>query len=544
MNRGIFEELVSTIEYLLKDSYVFVTDISTDDTYVSKRAATYFAIESGLQKDIFHKLLTAVYPPDIDEYVECMGNKLALKELDKELCIRFGTDEKNEIFSLYTDVIKQEDASYFVWVLKNESLGPNLDYETDLYGKPRFSNDIALAIEKKQSMVLFMVGLEHMDDLNMVYGQKCGRYIYRTVAVRFIYMMKENTAVYRVNDSGFVFVLKDETVEDAKKMSERIRTILQDDIFFEGNHLPIMSCMSGLYIDDFNIDPDTVQSKLEYTLELSHSKHGGELIFFNDLMKVNNESNLDFIKVIHQSVLNGCDGFFVQYQPIVDAMDGRIVGAEALVRWQKQPYGFVPPGMFIEWMENNSSMYELGNFVLEQSLKAARKFVAIDPDFFVNVNISCKQLERKKFKEDVMSLLAKYNFSPKNLCLEITERCKNIATHKIKEDIEFFQSKGIRMALDDYGTGSASSEMALALPVDEIKVDMSFVRGLFEDPKKQAITKNIINFANEIGVSVCVEGVEDQQIQDFLRNYTPTFFQGYFYSKPIMEEELIALISK
>ena len=93
-----------------------------------------------------------------------------------------------------------------------------------------------------------------------------------------------------------------------------------------------------------------------------------KLMFFNDLVQINGDVDLDLMKIIHQSVLNQCDGFYVEYQPVVHAQTGEIAGAEALVRWKKEPYGIVPPGMFIDWLESNPCMYDLGNFVLKQAL--------------------------------------------------------------------------------------------------------------------------------------------------------------------------------
>lgn len=106
-------------------------------------------------------------------------------------------------------------------------------------------------------------------------------------------------------------------------------------------------------------------------------------MFFNDLVQINGDVDLDLMKVIHQSVLNQCDGFYVEYQPVVHAQTGEIVGAEALVRWKKEPYGIVPPGMFIDWLESNPCMYDLGNFVLKQALTDAVEFRKSNPDFLL-----------------------------------------------------------------------------------------------------------------------------------------------------------------
>ena len=117
--------------------------------------------------------------------------------------------------------------------------------------------------------------------------------------------------------------------------------------------------------------------------------------------------------------------------------------------------------------------------------------------------------------------------------LELTEWCKDMPLEVIRREVEFFQGHGIRMAMDDYGAGSASSGIVLHAPIDEIKLDMSFIRGITEDVKKQAMVRSIVEFANRCGMSTCLEGVETEELQDYLRLYQATWFQGYFYSKPI-----------
>lgn len=198
--------------------------------------------------------------------------------------------------------------------------------------------------------------------------------------------------------------------------------------------------------------------------------------------------DLDLTKVIHQSVREGCQGFYVVYQPIVDSETGHIVGAEALVRWRREPYGNVPPGMFIEWMEKDPGMYELGNYVMQTALQETVGLLELLPEFVLNVNVSARQMEREEFRG---------------------------------------------MAMDDYGTGSASSGIVLYAPMDEIKLDMSFIRGITEDSKKQAMVRSIVDFANSCGMSTCLEGVETEELQNYLRTFNATWFQGYYYSKPV-----------
>lgn len=266
--------------------------------------------------------------------------------------------------------------------------------------------------------------------------------------------------------------------------------------------------------------------------------HQHQIVIFNDEVKTANGADLALMKVIHQSVRNNCEGFYLVYQPIVNSNTGEIVGAEALVRWNREPYGNVPPGMFIEWLETDPSMYDLGNFVLRTALSETKHLLTSKPDFFINVNLSVRQLERPEFRREVVKILDETQFPAGNLCLELTERCKDFPLDVLKKEVCYFQSLGIRIAMDDYGTGSASSNIVMNIPMNEIKIDMSFIRGIIDNPKNQAMVRSILYFADKSNMATCLEGVENEELQNYLRDYNATWFQGYYYSKPIPLDEL------
>ena len=115
--------------------------------------------------------------------------------------------------------------------------------------------------------------------------------------------------------------------------------------------------------------------------------------------------------------------------------------------------------------------------------------------------------------------------------------------NRLESEVEFLHSCGIRVAMDDYGTGSASSNIVMNIPMDEIKIDMSFIRGIIENPKDQAVVRSIVDFANECDMDTCLEGVENEELQDYLREFNATWFQGYYYSRPISADELLGLLT-
>lgn len=541
----IFQEMISRISKLSQDSYLMVTDMQHNLTFVPESTAEFLGIPSGWCEDGYKIVLEkSVHPYDCPEYTEEMKKRLRGINLENDLYIRMGKDKKYVMTQIITDMILEQGKNrYFIVLLRNQNVIPEIDPLTDLYGQVKFEKDIVDYIQQGRKVAVLEIEIDHMNDINILYGTNYSDRIQKVLAYRFIYMMDVDKAVYRMGNSNYAFILRDASREEAAAFLEKIRARLEESVVLENNHFDLKIYASGIILDHYEGEISTVQSKLEYVLGKMRTRRDHKLMFFNDLVQINGDVDLDLMKVIHQSVLNQCDGFYVEYQPVVHAQTGEIVGAEALVRWKKEPYGIVPPGMFIDWLESNPCMYDLGNFVLKQALTDAVEFRKSNPDFFINVNMSAKQLERKTFCGVVMALLKETGFPAGQLCLELTERCRSMPVSVMEEKLLYLKQHGVRLAMDDYGTGSASSSVLLQTPMDEIKIDMSFIRGITDNQTKQALVRSMVDFANKADLKSCLEGVEDEKLQNYLRSFGATWFQGYYYSRPVQAAAMQKLLN-
>ena len=541
----IFQEMISRISKLSQDSYLMVTDMQHNLTFVPESTAEFLGIPSGWCEDGYKIVLEkSVHPYDCPEYTEEMKKRLRGINLENDLYIRMGKDKKYVMTQIITDMILEQGKNrYFIVLLRNQNVIPEIDPLTDLYGQFKFEKDIVDYIQQGRKVAVLEIEIDHMNDINILYGTNYSDRIQKVLAYRFIYMMDADKAVYRMGNSNYAFILRDASREEAAAFLEKIRARLEESVVLENNHFDLKIYASGIILDHYEGEISTVQSKLEYVLGKMRTRRDHKLMFFNDLVQINGDVDLDLMKVIHQSVLNQCDGFYVEYQPVVHAQTGEIVGAEALVRWKKEPYGIVPPGMFIDWLESNPCMYDLGNFVLKQALTDAVEFRKSNPDFFINVNMSAKQLERKTFCGVVMALLKETGFPAGQLCLELTERCRSMPVSVMEEKLLYLKQHGVRLAMDDYGTGSASSSVLLQTPMDEIKIDMSFIRGITDNQTKQALVRSMVDFANKADLKSCLEGVEDEKLQNYLRSFGATWFQGYYYSRPVQAAAMQKLLN-
>jgi diguanylate cyclase (GGDEF)-like protein len=541
----IFQEMISRISKLSQDSYLMVTDMQHNLTFVPESTAEFLGIPSGWCEDGYKIVLEkSVHPYDCPEYTEEMKKRLRGINLENDLYIRMGKDKKYVMTRIITDMILEQGKNrYFIVLLRNQNVIPEIDPLTDLYGQVKFEKDIVDYIQQGRKVAVLEIEIDHMNDINILYGTNYSDRIQKVLAYRFIYMMDADKAVYRMGNSNYAFILRDASREDAAAFLEKIRARLEESVVLENNHFDLKIYASGIILDHYEGEISTVQSKLEYVLGKMRTRRDHKLMFFNDLVQINGDVDLDLMKIIHQSVLNQCDGFYVEYQPVVHAQTGEIAGAEALVRWKKEPYGIVPPGMFIDWLESNPCMYDLGNFVLKQALTDAVEFRKSNPDFFINVNMSAKQLERKTFCGVVMALLKETGFPAGQLCLELTERCRSMPVSVMEEKLLYLKQHGVRLAMDDYGTGSASSSVLLQTPMDEIKIDMSFIRGITDNQTKQALVRSMVDFANKADLKSCLEGVEDEKLQNYLRSFGATWFQGYYYSRPVQAAAMQKLLN-
>lgn len=541
----IFQEMISRISKLSQDSYLMVTDMQHNLTFVPESTAEFLGIPSGWCEDGYKIVLEkSVHPYDCPEYTEEMKKRLRGINLENDLYIRMGKDKKYVMTQIITDMILEQGKNrYFIVLLRNQNVIPEIDPLTDLYGQVKFEKDIVDYIQQGRKVAVLEIEIDHMNDINILYGTNYSDRIQKVLAYRFIYMMDVDKAVYRMGNSNYAFILRDASREEAAAFLEKIRARLEESVVLENNHFDLKIYASGIILDHYEGEISTVQSKLEYVLGKMRTRRDHKLMFFNDLVQINGDVDLDLMKIIHQSVLNQCDGFYVEYQPVVHAQTGEIAGAEALVRWKKEPYGIVPPGMFIDWLESNPCMYDLGNFVLKQALTDAVEFRKSNPDFFINVNMSAKQLERKTFCGVVMALLKETGFPAGQLCLELTERCRSMPVSVMEEKLLYLKQHGVRLAMDDYGTGSASSSILLQTPMDEIKIDMSFIRGITDNQTKQALVRSMVDFANKADLKSCLEGVEEEKLQNYLRSFGATWFQGYYYSRPVQAAAMQKLLN-
>jgi EAL domain-containing protein (putative c-di-GMP-specific phosphodiesterase class I) len=238
------------------------------------------------------------------------------------------------------------------------------------------------------------------------------------------------------------------------------------------------------------------------------------------------------------------DELVLHYQPLVEIATGRVTGAEALVRWQHPERGMVPPLEFISAAESTGQIIDIGLLVLSRACEQAVRWAAAGEAIRVSVNVAVEQLRHGDFPDAVSEVLQRTGLPPDLLCLEITESSMMRSGDERATDLTRLRELGVHLAIDDFGTGYSSLSYLHQLPVDEIKIDRSFINRLGVDPRDNHLVEAIIGLANAMDLVIVAEGVETKEHLEFLADRGCQLAQGYLFSPPLPSDAFNAYLDR
>ena len=390
--------------------------------------------------------------------------------------------------------------------------------------------------------MMIIVKVAKMTEINEVYGYHTGNKILQNVGRYLMDNVTNRGGTYRLDGSRFAVISATQSEEEFAGLYYDLRAYYREGINLDGQDFKLELNAGMLVLDDFNVDDQTVYSCLNFAYQESKIHKHGDLVKFNYELTDKSKAKIEMLHVIRASITQNYKGFYILYQPVVDAKTEKLIGAEALLRWRNEEYGTVPPDSFIPILENDPLFPDLGEWIIQTALNDTKKILSYVPDFTINVNLSYSQLEKANFTDAVWHLITQSGVEPKHLCLEITERCRLLDMELLRNVIVTLRARGVRIALDDFGTGFSSLGLVKNLPFDTIKIDRSFVRQIEQDEKEKKLLNNFTEIAGIFGSDVCVEGIETSGMCDIIRDYGIHSFQGYYYSKPVSIEEFMEKI--
>ena len=531
----IFEGLAETSDR----RYLIIYNMDTAVARFSKNAVEYFGLKGEYDTEILDTIGPLLHKNDVESVMNLI-TQILTKQRDRAICdFRIRNKAGEYVACSLNGIVK---GKYFLISIENHSISDNIDGTTSLYNVVEFWKYIKGLHENSESAVLLFIGIQNFTEINHLYGYTVGDKVLRRFADILREHMRGGDNVFRGEGVSFMYCSKGYNIDEIKALYADLQHHFKYDIYVDNIGISVnIAGGAVLFNEDFDID--TAQTGGRYALSNSKYEQFGNLVIFNNKMLTDTEKYTELMSVMRKSITNGCEGYYLCYQPIMDAGSEKVIGAEALIRWHNDKFGEVPPGQFINWLENDPYFLELGEWILKTAMNDAKEFIKKIPEFVVNVNITYSQLSSKKFRQQVNSALNETGFPPEHLCLELTERCKLLNMDELKVALAYFRKMGIKIALADFATGYASLNLLSELNVNVLKFDYGFTKELQTNEINQHILKAIAECAQKLDVHVCLEGMESRELVDFSKQYDIYCYQGFYFSKPIKKSEFEEYIS-
>ncbi|MEG1848832.1 MAG: bifunctional diguanylate cyclase/phosphodiesterase, partial [Lachnospiraceae bacterium] len=417
------------------------------------------------------------------------------------------------------------------------------DFLTGLYNRMCCERDLAWHVDnaKKNNLngALLYLDLDDFKHINDGLGHQYGDVLLKSISHNLQRIEGIDHTCYRMGGDEFVILVPPASYPRFNLIVEDIKEIFAKPWFLKDADY---YCTMSMGVVDFTKDGDSVQNLIKKAdIAMYEAKKNGKNRVAYYSTDINSASNkrLDVEKNMRDATVAGYDEFEVYYQPIIDIQKKGMpcTGAEALLRWNSTELGFMQPAEFIPLAEYLGLINPIGNHVLREACQACKEWNDNGyPNYKVNVNLSVVQLLQADIVDIVAQTLEEIGIRPKNLTLEVTESLAINDMDRMKKILGKIKDLGVRIALDDFGTGYSSLNHIKEIPFDVIKVDQSFVKDLADDTYSQSFIKMISELADSIGVSICVEGIENEEQYKVLEGMKVSLIQGYYFDRPMSRE--------
>ena len=411
-----------------------------------------------------------------------------------------------------------------------------------LLAEDRFAQAAALANRTGSKVAILFVDLDGFKTINDSLGHDIGDRMLQGVAARLQKQLREVDTISRLGGDEFLIIMPGVLeVDDVLPVLGKLIGCL-DRPFTLGPHRLTTSASVGVAIYPHDGEDFTTLMKRSDTA-MYHAKDAGRNTYrlFDEAMNLHAHETLRLRTDLQRGI--DCSEFLLYFQPQLDLRSGRIVGAEALVRWQDPQRGLIPPSHFIPVAESSGLIVPLGEWVLREACRAAARWPKIGGESIeVAINISAIQFKRGDIEETVLHALKQSGLPAQRLELELTESTLFHQTDAALDTLSRLHGMGVRLSIDDFGTGYSSLAYLKRLAVHKLKIDQSFIHDLDRDPDDAAIVRAIIDLARGLNLVTLAEGVEREAVLDALRHMGCDQIQGYFVSLPLSAEEFSAFL--
>ncbi|MFK4293124.1 diguanylate cyclase (GGDEF)-like protein/PAS domain S-box-containing protein [Bacillus sp. RC240] len=434
----------------------------------------------------------------------------------------------SEIVGVY--IVTRDVTRQVLNEMKTEYLA-YFDQLTGLMNRISCTNKLNEFLAENKEFALVFIDLDEFHLINDTFGHKEGDQVLKKVTECLRDLKIEDMHLFREHDDQFVMLIENitrECVEEVaqtilKKISEHF-VIEEEDVYLSASIGIVMAPIDG-------VDEKMLFQRVDAALEKAKEKGKGYYHFYCSGLNCEREQRFIIENQLHRAIEK--NEFFLYYQPQINIETGKIASMEALIRWENKELGFVSPNQFIPLAERTGFIIKLDEWVVHQVCEQIREWLNKGYEVVpIAVNISARHFRSITLIEMITRALNKYNVPPHLLAIEVTE---GALIHKdlSKRVLMQLKEQNLKIHLDDFGTGYSSLSYLKTYPIDTLKIDRSFMEGIYKDERDTNITAAIIHLAHTLGLNVIAEGVEKAEQIQFLKEKNVKLVQGYFYNRPL-----------
>jgi diguanylate cyclase (GGDEF)-like protein len=427
-------------------------------------------------------------------------------------------------------------------IAERESRILKLAYEdplTDLANRSRFSNElsraIAEAIQGRYKLSILMMDLDRFKYVNDTLGHGVGDHVLREVSRRLGRAVLEADCIARLGGDEFAILLRSGSDANCSETARRIIAALEVPILYEDQPLDVGTSIGIAHYPEHGRDAQTLVRNADIAMYAA-KRHKAGFAIYDPHYDTSQQEHLSLLGELRRAVER--DELRLYYQPKVSLSSSNISAVEALLRWEHPVRGLVPPGMFIPFAEHTGYIKLLTRWVMREAIRQCGAWLCEGLRLQVAVNISARDLMNRELPAEVGALLAEHGVPPALLCLEITESGFMEDPANAQKVLDRLAELGVRLSIDDYGTGYSSLSYIMRLPVQELKIDRSFISRMAVDEEISTIVRSTIELGHNLGLEVVAEGVEDLPVWNLLRALGCDDAQGFYMSRPLAAEAL------
>ena len=523
------------------DNYLFFADMQEDLVIVSPNLVQDFDLPAEVMYDFDTYWAPLVHPEERSVYLAAIRGLMKTKSIfEHNMEYRVKTRQGEYAWIRCRGRVgmdREGNPSIFAGMMSRMAQRNQADEVTGLLNKYQFEHAVKLALGQYRATgeggAILALGLDNFKIVNETYNRVVGDIVLKRVGELIANVLPTPLTLFKLDGDQFAVIYPGASEQDVADIFASVQSTLSRPQDINGHQYFCTASCGTVFYPTAGKDYLVLHKHAEAAMDIAKREGKNRNILFSKDQYNRWVRSISMRDSLWDSVENGCLGFSLYYQPQISAVDQKLIGAEALLRWKNPKGRMVAPMEFIPILEETKLIIPVGKWIFEEAVKVCKRWRHIVPEFKVSVNMSYEQVKDLSFKNFVTECLLRHDMPPESVILELTES-KIVADWSfINKQFDSFRKQGIAIAMDDFGTGYSSLASLKYLSCDIVKIDREFVKKILENDFDRKLVQYVVALCHSIGIKCCIEGVEEEAEYELLtRECKADSIQGYLFGHP------------